>query len=90
MNRSYVIRASVSLALLAATATLPLAALADEGAAMRHYRVTVQNLTRGNLFRRQSRRRTVLASTCSRSDTWRQTSSLRLPRMGIRRRWLRC
>jgi hypothetical protein len=50
MNRSYVIRASVSLALLATTATLPLAASADEGAAMRHYRVTLQNLTTGQPF----------------------------------------
>jgi Spondin_N len=50
MYRSYLIRVAASLALLAATTTLPLAASADEGAAMRHYRVTLQNLTTGQPF----------------------------------------
>ncbi len=50
MYRSYLIRAGASLALLASTAALPVAASADEGAAMRHYRVTLQNLTTGQPF----------------------------------------
>jgi hypothetical protein len=50
MYRSSLIRAGASLALLASTAALPLAASADGGAAMRHYRVTLQNLTAGQPF----------------------------------------
>ena len=50
MQLHRLIRAATILALLASTAATPLVAAADEDASVRHYRVTLQNLTMGQPF----------------------------------------